>query len=390
MSRGKPVVQILSLLAVLAAPTPEGFGQQAAKSATLMAPLFQVDPAWPKLPNNWAIGPVAWVAAGRNGHVWILHRYRFVSEDKKANAAPPVLEFDGNGAFVKGWGGDATGYDWPATEHGLYIDYKGNVWVTGSSPSGGSLTNVIDNMVLKFTSSGKFLLQIGGRGQPGGNQDTKNMERPTDVAVYPKTNEVFVSDGYGNRRLIVYDADTGAFKRMWGAFGKPVDNKPPDPVRPAGTVPRPTVAPEGPGPDTFENPVHCVRISNDGLVYVCDRTNRRIQIFTPEGKYVTQVFLNRREERSASGLEFSPDSQQKYLYVADYGNSRVAVLDRKTLQVLYQFGKRSADPGDFQGVHGIAVDTKGNVYTAEVAPGNRAQRFIYKGLGKAPVASAGK
>src|SRR5262245_32713884 len=198
------------------------------------APIFEVDPNWPALPNNWVFGTVTSVTVGPADHVWIIHRPRTVPEAKRAQAAPAVLEYDEAGKFVKAWGGDAKGYDWPSAEHGISADSKGNLWITGSGPSGGGpAATTIDNMVLKFSRDGKFLLQIGGRNQPGGNRDTKNFERATDVAVYPKTNEAFVSDGYGNRRVIVFDADTGAFKRMWGAFGTPPDDDPPAAARPA-------------------------------------------------------------------------------------------------------------------------------------------------------------
>jgi hypothetical protein len=354
-------------------------------------PTFQADPSWPALPNNWVLGTVTSVTVGKDDHVWIVHRPRTVPEAKRSQAAPPVLEYDAAGKFVKAWGGDGSGYDWPAAEHGISYDYKGNLWFTGSSPSGGSPDGPVDNMILKFTRDGKFLLQIGGRNQPGGNKDTKNLERAADIDVFQRTNEAFVADGYGNRRVIVFDADTGAFKRMWGAFGKPPDDNPPAAiVRPGaarGTTPPTPPAPPpatGDGSPQFANPVHGIKVSKDGLVYVADRTNRRVQVFDLTGKYITQVFINRTDAVSAAGLAFSPDAQQTYLYVADYGNSHVAVLNRKTLDVLYQFGKRSPAPGDFQGLHNLAADSKGNLYTAEVAPGNRAQKFIYKGMSAPP------
>lgn len=339
-------------------------------------PTFQVDSAWPKLPNGWVTGNVTSVAVGRNDHVWLVHRSRMVPDAQKNQAAPPVLEFDQSGQFVRGWGGDGKGYDWPASEHGIFVDYKGNVWVTGSSPSGGSLTGVTDNMILKFSSEGKLLLQIGGRGKPGGNQDTMNLERAADVDVYEKTNEVFVADGYGNRRVIVFDADTGSFKRMWGAFGDPPDNLPP--ASPESPASRGQPERAGDGPRSFANPVHAIRVSRDGLVYVADRTNRRVQVFTVNGKYVNQLFVNRAQGPSAAGLALSPDKEQAYLYVADYGNSRLVVVNRMTLEIMSQFGSRSSKPGDFQGLHHLAVDSKGNLYTAEVAPGNRAQKFLLR------------
>src|SRR6185295_16568231 len=219
--------------------------------------------------------------------------------------------------------------------------------------------------------------------------DPKNVHQSADVFVWPKTNEAFVADGYGNRRIVVFDADSGAFKRTWGAFG----NAPVDPPPPAATTGRgggrggggfmcgttaPNLETDGPGAQQFGSPTHAVKVSNDGLVYVADRPNRRVQVFTPEGKFVTQTFINRSgpSPQSAAGLAFSPDAQQQFLYVADYGNSHIAVLDRKSLQVLYQFGQRSDKPGDFQGIHHMAIDSKGNIYTGEVAPGARAQRFV--------------
>jgi DNA-binding beta-propeller fold protein YncE len=383
-----------------------------------------VDATWPKVPNNWIFGTVTSVTVGQNDHVWVVHRPRTVPEAQRAQAAPAVLEFDNNGTFVKGWGGDGAGYDWPAAEHGISADYRGNLWFTGSSPSGGSPTGPVDNMLVKFSRDGKFLLQIGGRDRPATNKDTRNVEKAADVDVYEKTNEVFVADGYGNRRVIVFDADTGAFKRMWGAFGRPPDDDPPSGTTvasraaaaargaAAGGAARggaaagrgaaggggaarggaarggaPAAAPADTSPEgapRFGTPVHAIKVSKDGLVYVADRTNRRIQVFSVDGKYITQMFLNRSEGASAAGLAFSPDAQQTYLYVADYGNSRLAVVNRKTLEVLYQFGKRSPAAGDFQGLHHLAADSKGNLYTAEVAPGNRAQRFIYKGISTPP------
>jgi DNA-binding beta-propeller fold protein YncE len=381
---------------------------QAPRTATRV-PVFEVDRAWPKLPNNWVMGHVASVGVDRDDRVYLLHRPNTIPEERRKNAAPPVLVFDAAGNFVNAWGGPGQGFDWPDSEHGIAVDYKNNVWIGGSAPVAPSLRNLDDDMLLKFDNQGKFLLQIGGRTASKGNADTKTVHQSADVFVWPKTNEAFVADGYGNRRVIVFDADTGAFKRMWGAFGNtPID------VTPAprgggagaggaragganaggaaaapgggargggGAAAAPTDM-EGLGSGQFGGPVHAVKVSNDGLVYVADRPNRRVQVFTPEGKYVTQVFINRAgpSAQSAAGLAFSPDGQQQFLYVADYGNSHIAVVDRKSLQVLYQFGQRSEKPGDFQGLHHLAIDSKGNLYTGEVAPGARAQRFVYKGL----------
>jgi len=372
----------VAVVAAVATLSNTGAQAQARK-----VPVFEVDPAWPKLPNNWIMGHVASVAVDRHDHVFMLHRPNTIPEDKRKNSAPPVLEFDAAGKFVNAWGGPGQGYDWPDSEHGIAVDYKDHVWIGGSAPVAPSLRNLDDDMLLKFDNKGKFLLQIGGRSVSKGNADTKSVHQSADVFVWPKTNEAFVADGYGNRRVIVFDADTGAFKRQWGAFGNtPIDVVPAPRGGGAGAGGGRGAAPaldtEGQGSPQFGGPTHAVKVSNDGLVYVADRPNRRVQVFTPEGKYITQVFINRAgpSPQSAAGLAFSPDAQQQFLYVSDYGNSHIAVLDRKSLQVLYQFGQRSDKPGDFQGLHQLAIDSKGNIYTGEVAPGARAQRFVFKGL----------
>jgi len=359
---------------------------------TIEYPVFAVDETWPKLPNNWVMGNVSKISVDTSDNVWIIHRPRTVPAGKAA--APPVIELDRDGRFVQAWGGPGEGYDWPDAEHNVFVDYKGNVWISGSSPSGQSKTKRSDDMIIKFTNDGKFIFQIGGRSVSNGSTDPKSVNKPGDLFVWPKTNELFVSDGYGNRRVIVFDADTGAFRRMWGAFGKP----PEDDANSGGPGPSgghsgtadtaeggaKTTVPDlsGDGSPRFASPVHGIVVSNDGIVYVGDRSNRRIQLFTPAGKYLSQIFINRSEpgSGSVSGLAFSADKAQRFLYVSDYGNSHVVVVDRKKREVLYQFGKRAATPGDFRGIHHIAVDSKGNLYTAEVAPGGRAQRFLYKGL----------
>lgn len=380
------------------------------QAGSAQAPIFQVDPGWLKLPQNWVLGQGSAVAVDKHDHVWILHRPRYVGTlyEKPAGktAAPPVLEFDATGKFIQAWGGPGNGYEWPDQEHGIYIDDKDSVWIGGSArpalagPGPGNIRS--DNMLLKFTNKGKFVMQIGYRDQSTGNNDTKNLYSPTDVSVYSKTNEVFVSDGYINRRVIVFDANTGAFKRMWGAFGNiPVDSpnqlknartpnpnpgaREDTPAAPAARAnPRP--AETGPGPDQF-NTVHALEVSNDGLVYVADRANKRVQVFTTDGKYVAQAFINRGGPgNSACGMALSPDPEQRFLYVADFGGASIVVMDRKTLEVLYQFGDGSGTTGNFvtRGPHHIAADSKGNLYTAEVHPGNRVQKFVFKGLGPAP------
>ena len=386
------VLACVAVIAAVATLSNDRAQAQAPATATRV-PVFEVDPAWPKLPNDWAVGHVASVAVDRRDHVWMLHRPNTIPEDRRSHAAPPVLEFDASGKFVNAWGGPGPGYDWPDSEHGIAVDYKDHVWIGGSAPVAPSLRNLDDDMILKFDNKGKFLLQIGGRSVSKGNADTKTVHQSADVFVWPKTNEAFVADGYGNRRVIVFDADTGAFKRQWGAFSNaPIDVPPAarggggggagGATAGGGRGAAPVLDTEGNGSPQFGGPVHAVKVSNDGLVYVADRPNRRVQVFTPDGKFVTQTFINRSgpSPQSAAGLAFSPDAQQQFLYVADYGNSHIAVLDRKSLQLLYQFGQRSEKPGDFQGLHHLAIDSKGNLYTGEVAPGARAQRFVFKGL----------
>ncbi|MEJ0022874.1 MAG: hypothetical protein WDN76_05120 [Alphaproteobacteria bacterium] len=371
----------VSALAI-AVPTAARLHQAyAAPAAEEMMPTYEVATDWPKIPNGWVTGHVPSVAVDSQDNVWIITRPNTVPADQKAHTSPPVMEFDKNGKFIQSWGGPAQGYDWPDSAHSIAIDYKGNVWITGSGPASPSDTKRYDDMVLKFTSTGKFLGQIGGYNKSNGNADTKSVHLATQVFVYPKTNEAFVSDGYGNRRIIVFDADTLAFKRMWGAFGnKPVDWQPiqngapegaekmaggegPAAAPRTGPPPRPTDI-TGPGPDQFGGlvtpsnnygamggPTHNVQVSNDGLVYVADRAARRMQVFTIDGKYVNQVFVNRTGPSGSSvcGIAFSPDKDQKYIYIADYGNSRIVILDRKSLKILYQFGTRAPRPASSRG-----------------------------------------
>jgi hypothetical protein len=342
-------------------------------------PEFQVDRSWPaKLPKGWLMGVPSWVAVDRRDHVWVLHRPRTLPADQQPHAAPPVLEFDSQGMLLQAWGGPAARYDWPDIEHGIFIDYRDHVWIGGINPiAGAEGSQRSDDMLLEFTTKGQFVRQIGGRDRSGGNRDTKNLKRPADVFVYRKTGEVLVADGYGNTRVLVLDLRTGAFKRMWGAFGNvPLDAPA---VPPGARRPFPPLETEGPGPDQFDV-VHALTVSRDGLVYVADRQHRRIQVFTVDGRYVTQAFINRKgpNPRTGSGLAFSPDPGQRFMYVADFDNGQVVIVDRKTLDVVGSFGSRSGKPGDFQSLHNLASDSKGNLYTAEVAPGARVQKFLLR------------
>ena len=343
------------------APEPE---PEPAPIPEMVVPQFEVDPSWPALPNDWVLGSVASVDVADDDHVWVYHRPRSVEEDQQANAAPPVLEFDRDGTFIQAWGGPGDGYDWPSNEHGIEVDGQGHVWV------GGNNGDPSDDMLLKFTHEGEFVMQIGGRARSGGNTDTKNLKRPAEASVYPDTNEVFVADGYGNRRVVVFDADSGEFKRMWGAFEN-------EPIEASDEQPPPD---EMLGPQQFGT-VHGIEVSNDGLVYVADRDLNRIQVFTIDGSYQTQVFVNKdANANSVAGLAFSPDPEQQFIYVADLGNNHIHVLDRKRLEVLDTFGSQGLEPGQFGGVHHIATDSQGNIYTAEAQEGRRAQKLVLKDM----------
>ena len=357
-------------------------------------PVFQVDASFPTMPDRTVLGGVGGVAADSHGNVWVFHRPHTLEEgnalENGYKPAPPVLEFDETGKYIQGWGGPSTNgeYQWtnrgglhaayadcascskerrtngdgrPGTgEHGIYVDDKDNVWVTGNGDG--------DGQILKFTKNGKFLLQIGRAGTKANSNDTKNVSRATTVVVYPKTNEVFVSDGYGNRRVVVFDADTGVYKRHWGAYGnKPDDNAPT------------TRLFTGPAPQQFNTP-HGVAISNDGLVYVADRANNRVQAFKVDGTFVKEGF-NRRESLgtgSAFGVALSADPQQRFLYVADGSNERVAILDRNTLELIGSIGGPGRKAGEFFHIHSLATDPKGNIITGE-SQGYRVQKFVYKG-----------
>ena len=356
---------LLAAAAILAAPYAAP-----AQDAKTVIPQFQVDALWPKpLPNNWIFGQVAGITVDRFDRIWIVQRPNSLTTRERAAeqnpppsrccaAAPPVLVFDQSGNLVRAWGGPGPGYQWPETEHGIFIDDNDFVWFAGSGKPDGQL--------LKFTMDGKFVLQVGKSGTGNDSNSTERLGSPADVAVDAAAKEVFAADGYANRRVVVFDSETGAYKRHWGAYGKkPSDEKTPpyDPAKPPS--------------QQFGNPVHCVRFDKDGLVYVCDRTNDRVQIFRKDGTFVSEHFYEKNTLATGSVYElvFSPDKEQKFIYMIDGANGEVRILDHGSKEILGRFGRVGRQAGQFTALHNIAVDHQGNIYTAEVNTGQRIQKF---------------
>jgi DNA-binding beta-propeller fold protein YncE len=357
------------LMAAVAAAALALTAAQVAAQTSPNAPQYAVEPFWPKpLPDNWILGQVAGIAVDSEDNVWIIHRPSTLADDEKGAqknppetkccaAAPPVLKFDADGNLLASWGGAGAGQPWVQNEHGIHVDRDGNVWLGGNNDG---------DQILKFTPAGKFLQQVGKDDGPKGSASQTRLGRPAHMMTDPDANEIYVADGYGNHRIAVFDSKTGAFKRMWGAYGKrPSDEK------------LPAYKPDAKPSEQFSNPVHCVRLSNDGLVYVCDRANNRIQVFRKDGTYVKEFRVT--PETLANGsvwdLVLSEDAGQKFIFMADGANGQIVTLNRETGDVLAQWGRHGRQPGQFKWVHNIAVDSKGNLYTAEVGFGRRAQKF---------------
>ena len=325
------------------------------------------------MPEGWLLGNVVGVATDSGDNVWIIHR-----PGRQAGAAqtPAVIAFDPAGTVVESWGGPGDGYDWGTQTHGIYVDYQDNVWVGfgGGLPYDLTSPTTTDNaLVLKFTPNGEFLLQIGdfGRGTEG-SSSTAFLGQPTDILVDPETDEVYIGDGYTNRRVIVFDANTGEHKRLWGAYGRAPDD-----------LPMPRFSRDGPPPQQFNTP-HCVGASADGLVYVCDRGNQRIQVFNKDGTFVTERLIEARLGAGQVGgtpwdLAFSRDAEQRFLFVVDGGGHVVHTLSRDSLEVVASFGRRGRWAGQFESLHSLALDSQGNLFVGETLDGRRVQKFVPEG-----------
>jgi hypothetical protein len=342
-----------------------------------MAPMFEVDPFWPKpLPDHWVLGSVVGVGIDSRDHVYIIHRQAPLNERTEIGAAtdppsgeccrpaPYVLEFDPEGNLVNAWGGEGEGYTWPASNHGIAIDPMDNVWIGGNGAG--------DGHILKFARNGSFLAQYGIPGEDLGSNSTEHFGRPAKISFDAGAQEAYVADGYRNRRVAVLDTNTGEVKRFWGAYGNVPNDENPGPYDP-----------DAPLIDQFRTPVHCAEPTADGLVYVCDRPNNRIQVFQKDGTFVNEVQLAPRTlgDGSTWDIAFSRDPEQTYMYVADGKNMKVYIMDRRSLEVLTTFGDGGRQPGLFFAVHSIATDSQGNIYTTETYEGKRVQKFLYRGIG---------
>ncbi len=371
------VLAPLALGACTAGDAGEVGSADAATTAQGTIPIFEVDPFWPKpLPDHMLMGSVIGVGVDSRDHVFVIHRQESLNARTEVGAdqdppsgecctaAPPVLEFDTEGNLVNSWGGPGEGYDWPSSNHGLSLDHMDNVWIGGNGPG--------DSHILKFTHDGEFIMQVGTPGMDANSAATDHFGRVAKISFDADANEAYVADGYGNKRVAVIDMDTGELKRYWGAYG----NEPSD--ENLGRY-DPSAAPA----QQFRNPVHCADPSDDGLIYVCDRPNDRIQVFQTDGTFVDEVFLapNTLGDGSTWDIAFSKDPEQRFMYVADGKNMRVYIMDRASLELLAWFGDGGRQPGQFFAVHSIATDSRGNIYTTETYEGKRLQKFVLTGMG---------
>jgi len=380
---------IFTLAAVAVVIVALGFGQNAldndVQAQTKEAPMFEVDPFWPKpLPNQWILGATIGLDVDSRDHVFIIHRRDTFNERTEIGAAtdpvkadccipaPNVLEFDPEGNLVNSWGGPGEGYDWPASNHGITVDHKDNIWIGGNART--------DSHILKFSRDGKFLAQYGTPESDTDSDSRENFGSVAEISFDAAANEAYVADGYRNKRVAVLDADSGELKRYWGAYGNAPDDA--------------NLGPFVPGEEPaqqFRNPVHCAQPSHDGFVYVCDRVNNRLQVFKKDGTYVEELFIKPMSmgDGSVWDISFSPDPDQRFIYLADGTNRKIFIIVRETLEVLTNFGAGGRNPGQFFAVHNIATDSKGNIYTTETYEGKRLQKFTYMGMGPVTVMDQG-
>ncbi len=349
-------------------------------------PQFEADASWPKLPADWSWGQVIGIFADTQGHVWTSSRSR-------------IAEWAPDGTLIQSWDARGPNGNW-STIHGLFVDHNGFVWTNARE----------SHLTVKFTKSGQVAMVIGTFNETGGSNDTTLMGRPSDIWVDAADNEVFVADGYGNRRVIVFDGATGRYLRHWGAYGK----RPEDPPPSAGPAGGGAGSPAKPGDVVPTAPPAQLRIphgiagSRDGLIYVADRANNRLQVFRQNGEFVKEKILRPHcgaEEKAtwapkrpcgteaAFSVGFSPDGPQSYLYVADGGTHVISVLRRSDLEVVSEFGSMGRGPGQLGRPHNLTVDPSGNIFVGEAAgpevkdprtgemvpAGYRAQKFRFVG-----------
>jgi sugar lactone lactonase YvrE len=321
---------------------------------------FEVDPSWPKpLPEKWITGQLGGICTDAHDHIVVVDRRNITKEEAETSqAAPPIMMFDTTGKLVASWGDPNVV---PNSIHGCAFDKENNVWVAGND----------DGILQKYTHDGKLLMQIGkrgvvdsadgtGKGQPK-NSSQEGFYHPAGMVVDPANGDIYVADGYGNRRVAVFDKN-GKFLRQWGHQGTADEAK------------------DGAG-GAFIQLVHCIAMGNDGLIYVCDRQGDRVQVFDKMGNFKRNIWIKTGAPTlpdprgTAWWVAFSRDPQQKYMYVMNGRNEQVHILDHTTGEILASFGRPGHQVGNFIHGHTMAVDSKGNIYVAETDWGRRVQRF---------------
>jgi hypothetical protein len=358
------------------------------------APMFRVDAFWPKpLPNRWSMQQVTglWVD-DKTGHVWFLNRAAAADGDEIGGGdnpprilccvrGPEAIEVDQDGNVVSSFGGPGYADDkWPKNLQTIIVDRDENVWISGTGAQ---------DSILKFSHDGKLLWDFGHRPPQGGketNQNTDWMVSKGRFNLDQDAREIYIIN---QKRVVVYDMDTGAFKRGWGGHGMPLSEITNDPI-PSYKF---TGAPP-PDEKNFVPDLHFAEIDKDGLVYVGERGQDRISIYTKQGKWVKDYYVapNTPSQRAqdCGGLAltklppcgttykmvFSKDPEQKYMYVADGTNNVVWILDHATGKTLGNFGRNGKYAGQFHWINAIGTDKQGNIYTGEVEQAKRIQKFV--------------